>query len=180
MSYQETSSHFTQSKTRAVELSTKPEELFATFYYCKNTGHFVRHSRPRDVAGREGHGGYVYLNYKGVELLAHRVAYVMGHGRWPENQVDHIDGNRRNNALYNLRDTTRSENNCNTDHARGLTPAQQERGGADMVGLTQLPSGRYRARFKWQGEQIHVGTFGTAAETQAARQAIMKERGRPP
>lgn len=176
MTYEETSSHFTQSRTRAVEMATSPNELFETFYYCKNTGHFLRLST-REITGRTGHGGYKYLSYKGVQLLAHRVAFAMGHGRWPVNQVDHIDGNRQNNALYNLRDITRSENNRNTDRARGLTPAQRARGGSAMVGIKVLPSGRFRAAFKWQGKQYYAGTHGTPEEAQAARKAKMIEVG---
>ena len=161
-----------------MELATDPKELFDTFYYCKNTGHFVRLST-RDITGHSGHGGYIYLSFKGVQLPAHRVAFAMGYGRWPINQVDHIDGNRQNNALNNLRDITRSENNRNTDRARGLTPAQQARGGAAMVGIKVVPSGRFRAAFKWQGHQYYAGTHDTPEQAQAARQAKMCEVGCP-
>ena len=84
MIYEEASPHFTESRTRAMELATDPETLFKTFHYCKNTGHFMR-SKTSGLAERVGHGGYLYLSYKGVSLLAHRVAYAMGHGQWPIN-----------------------------------------------------------------------------------------------
>lgn len=43
----------------------------------------------------------------------HRVVFAMVHGRWPENEVDHINRIRNDNRPANLRDVTRSENQKN-------------------------------------------------------------------
>lgn len=58
--------------------------------------------------------GYRYLciNYK--KYLAHRVAWAYVHGEFPKNEIDHIDGNKQNNAISNLREATRVENTWNT------------------------------------------------------------------
>lgn len=42
--------------------------------------------------------------------LVHRVCWFLHHGSWPQNDIDHIDGNRLNNKIDNLRVCTRAEN----------------------------------------------------------------------
>jgi hypothetical protein len=178
MKYEEIDPHFTDSKTRRFERSTEPADLLNHLTYDPDSGAIHRIGFREKVATRIGHGGYLYLYHQGLSLLAHRVAFAMGNGVWPVNQVDHIDGDRTNNKLNNLADVTRSENNCNTDKARGLTPAQAARGGKLMVGLTKTISGRYRARFKYQNVQYDAGTHDSPSEAQAARRAMMARVGR--
>tara|TARA_R110002167_G_scaffold83526_8_gene226815 strand:- start:2904 stop:3512 length:609 start_codon:yes stop_codon:yes gene_type:complete len=45
---------------------------------------------------------------------AHRIVYAVAHGRWPSGNIDHIDGDPKNNSVSNLRDVTQTENmqNC--------------------------------------------------------------------
>ena len=45
--------------------------------------------------------------------LAHRIIWAMSYDEWPHNEIDHIDGNRQNNRLTNLRAATRQENSRN-------------------------------------------------------------------
>ena len=44
--------------------------------------------------------------------LAHRVIYALKHGEWP-NYIDHINGDRIDNRLTNLRSVIRTQNSCN-------------------------------------------------------------------
>jgi len=54
------------------------------------------------------------LTFQKVTYSANRIAYYLYHGVDPEGLVvDHIDGNRRNNAIHNLRAVTVSVNNMN-------------------------------------------------------------------
>lgn len=54
--------------------------------------------------------GYITIKLDGANYRAHRVVYAMFHGVWPENQIDHIDGDRSNNLISNLRDVTQQIN----------------------------------------------------------------------
>jgi len=56
---------------------------------------------------------YAYGDIFGRKYYAHRVAFAIMTGRWPE-IIDHIDGNKSNNCWQNLREVTRTENMQNT------------------------------------------------------------------
>lgn len=57
--------------------------------------------------------------------LAHRVVWALQHGKWPDYQIDHINGQRSDNRPANLRDVPESENHRNVgqrvNHASGVT-----------------------------------------------------------
>lgn len=66
-------------------------------------------------AGREAFAtvredGYLHGRILGRLMLAHRVIFAMHHGVWPENEVDHINGDRTENRIHNLRGATKIEN----------------------------------------------------------------------
>ena len=49
----------------------------------------------------------------GKNYYVHRIAWLIMTGKWPENQIDHIDRDPSNNKWSNLRDVTQTENQCN-------------------------------------------------------------------
>lgn len=67
------------------------------------------------VAGTPNIGGYVLIRVEGITYMAHRLAWFYVYGVWPAHQIDHINRERSDNRIANLREATNAENqqNCN-------------------------------------------------------------------
>ncbi len=63
--------------------------------------------------GALGSNGYLSTNIQKKRYLLHRLIFLFHHGHLPK-LIDHIDGNRFNNNINNLREATFSENICNS------------------------------------------------------------------
>ena len=78
------------------------------------------------VAGYVHATGYRKIQINGKRYYAHRLVFLMHHGYLPQ-FIDHIDNNRSNNRIENLRPATRGENqwnqaiaSCNTSGFKGV------------------------------------------------------------
>ena len=100
--------------------------------------------------------------------LAHRVAFALSEGRWPEGEVDHINGDKRDNRAPNLRDVSKSEN------ARNLPLTARSRHGALGVRWHKRDR-RWQAHINLSGCQIHLGTFARKQDAIAARKAAERK-----
>lgn len=117
--------------------------------------------------------GYRMGRIFNMHTAAHRVVFAMVHGRWPDDQIDHIDGNRSNNVPSNLREATRHQNKRNAGaHRNGSSrfcgvswSAERAKWVAQCMDTTgtQRNLGRYRdedaaaraydaAAAEWHGE----------------------------
>lgn len=73
----------------------------------------TRHSGQRAFSTVSTYG-YLTGRLNGISLYSHRVVWALHHGSFPDLWLDHIDGNRTNNLLSNLRQVSYRENNKNT------------------------------------------------------------------
>jgi hypothetical protein len=62
------------------------------------------------IAGKGTPKGYVYVGIGGKHYAAHCLIWLLVTGRWPKDQMDHINHIRNDNRLSNLREATNSEN----------------------------------------------------------------------
>ena len=95
-------------------------ELFRLLRYEPDTGFFFwrvyrsRGAYAGDKAGTISAHGYVIINIRKKLYRAHRLAWFYVNGRWPDADLDHINGVRTDNRWANLRQATRSQNNGNS------------------------------------------------------------------
>ena len=95
------------------------DELKSQLDYDKETGVFtwkVRNSnrvKIGQVAGNAHNCGYIELQVLGEKHLAHRLAWLYVHGEYPK-IIDHINGNRSDNRICNLRNVGYKENTYNS------------------------------------------------------------------
>ena len=62
--------------------------------------------------------GYRRVLINNKSFMAHRLCWLICNGKWPEKYLDHINGNRDDNRIENLREVTHLENNRNTHKHR--------------------------------------------------------------
>lgn len=87
------------------------EELRAEIIYNPEEGSFVRRRTGLPV-GAKGKTGYCRMYIKGIQYKSHRVAWMIFYGEIPD-KIDHINGDRSDNRISNLRSVTSSENSKN-------------------------------------------------------------------
>jgi len=158
-----------EGASRRTRLSPRPlpplallDEILA---YDPETGAFLNKKRRGTRAAglpkakKLKGGGYLNLRICGTLHKAHRLAFYIHHRREPEGDIDHIDGNKRNNRISNLREASRSNNCCNkrihTNNTSGVK-------GVDWH------SNRWRARILAHGVSQCIGRFKTIGEAEAA------------
>lgn len=83
--------------------------------YNPDTGHLVSRLYNKPVGWLKN--GYLnvdlYDQGKTKHFKVHRLIWMYVYGCWPKGEIDHVNGNRSDNRLCNLRDVTRSQNSQN-------------------------------------------------------------------
>lgn len=129
--------------------------------YDHQTGVFTwmpRHRKPQFAGKQAGctkANGYIYINIDGVGYLAHRLAFFYATGCHPKNTIDHIDGDKKNNSIANLRDVpslvnSQNRKKANADNKLGVL-------GVRFVESTHS----YRAQIRVRGSVKFLGNFKT-------------------
>lgn len=140
------------------------EQLVQLLSYDPDTGQFtwLKNTSLKNlvgkVAGSINSTGYVNMSLLGKKYSGHRLAWFYVHKKWPENNIDHIDGNRANNRISNLRDVSQSLNVVN---ARTALPKSGFKG-------VRSSGSRWRAYAENKGKYIGLGTYDTPEEAHAA------------
>jgi hypothetical protein len=101
----------------------------------------------------------VYYATKPYNVLGHRLAWFLHYGTLPINSIDHIDGNKSNNKIDNLRDVTNQENHWNRTTAKGY--------------YWHKSTNKFKGYIHINGKHNYLGLFHTEQE---ARNAYLKAK----
>lgn len=146
------------------------KRLKELLHYCPETGVFVWVVKPRknmelgDVAGSVNGCGYVQIQIDGKLYLAHRLAWLFVNGKLPPSLIDHINRQRADNRICNLRIATTTENLQNASIRTDNTSGQS---GVSWHKVTK----KWRARIQTGKKEIYIGLFNDISDAISARKA---------
>lgn len=147
--------------------------LLEALHYDADSGIFTwKVSSPRAKAGSEAGVllkiGYRAITVDGQRHLAHRLAWFYVHGTWPTHMIDHINGNRADNRISNLRSATARQNtlngplrSTNTSGFKGVSWASRRK--------------KWTARITSDYRVYILGYFDTKEEAHAAYSEAAKD-----
>lgn len=118
--------------------------------------------------------GYRHGSLDKTYVRLHRVVWAMVHGDWPDGELDHIDGNRLNNAVSNLRAVSASQNHRNQKRSKNNSSGH--------TGVSWYrPYGKWRATVSvGRGRAKHLGYFDHIEDAIQARQMADLQHGYDP
>ena len=126
--------------------------------YCPSTGKLFwktyRNSQAQ-VGQEAGHvdqkSGYRVVGLDRKVMQAHRIIWFIHYGRWPVHQIDHINHDRTDNRISNLREVSQIENLHNKSKSRNNSSGQ--------TGVYLTPEGKWKARICVKRKMFNLGTF---------------------
>ena len=139
-------------------------QLLKSHYYSPVTGLLYRRlpSGKLKLTGTLHHSGYFQTGINKKLYLVHRVAWLYKTGKWPEGEIDHIDGNTLNNKFANLRVGDKSDNAENKKRA----PITSSTG---LLGVSPNTNGeKFTAQIKVKGQYHYLGSYATPEEAHQA------------
>lgn len=132
------------------------QDLLHILDYDKMTGIFTwknplsRRVKRGMVAGSSHSKGYVSIRVQGVLYFGHVLAWFYVYKVWPKTLLDHVDTDKKNNRISNLRESSHSQNAANAKvHKDSVVP---------LKGVRKIRQ-KYEARISVQGCQKNLGVF---------------------
>lgn len=113
------------------------------------------------TTGSPDHRGYCRICVDGHLYLAHRLAWLYAHGRWPAAMIDHVNGDKSDNRIANLREATMAQNKMNV-----CAPRTNKSG---FKGVSwNSDAGKWMAYIRAAGKSYNLGRFDTPEAAHAA------------
>jgi hypothetical protein len=139
------------------------------FEYEPTTGVFRHRYDGRIARQTMTPKGYANIAVGGSKYPSHRVAWCMANGRQPTGDIDHINGDRSDNRLCNLRDVTRGENGRNAKTPRTNTSGH--------IGVSRRGEGSWYAYIKINQKRRWLGSFASIDDAIQARVQAQADLG---
>ena len=137
------------------------DEAHRQYQYNPTTGELISR-RLKKATSRQDKEGYVRLKIKGRDVFAHRVAFMMYHGYYPEGQIDHINRVKYDNRIDNLREASATCQN------RNKPPQSNNSSGVKGVSYTAKTK-KWKAAIKINGKWHYLGQYEDFYEAVAHR-----------
>lgn len=122
---------------------------------------------PGTRAGTKTKKGYIRICVNGRQVFAHRLAWLIAYGSPPKGYIDHINGDRSDNRIANLRVVNKAMNAQNRQGAN----SNNSHG---FLGVTYRPRQGWLAQIGIDGKQKVLGYFGTPEEASATYMAARR------
>lgn len=142
---------------------TIPDHVLSRLTYNAETGEIVWNCGSKNagrVAGSIAKDGYRHIGFtdggKFRSVLAHRVAWMLHFREQPPEQIDHINRQRSDNRIANLRPATPAEN---ARHRGPIRNAKYKGVAFDPSSRTKKP---WRAYIHLRKRRIYIGRYETA------------------
>jgi len=134
------------------------------FHWALDIQNKIGRKTPGKEIGSNNGRGYIQITYNDHMVMAGRLAWFFVHGEWPKGQIDHINRDRSDNRLENLRVVTQRVNAHNRANNQKIPGVRRSRSGK-----------RYIARIVINKKEKHLGSFSTEEEAAAAYQKAFDE-----
>lgn len=109
-------------------------------------------------------GGYLQGRLLYRKVQAHVIAWFLHYGNWPDCEIDHINHNRMDNRISNLREVTSSANKRNSTKRRDNI--------SGVVGVFwHKVSGKWCAFISADNSRMHLGLFDRLEDAVSARKS---------
>ncbi len=156
-----------------MNLTTK--EVANKFTYCDESGLLFRavdsgRWKKGELAGCLNADGYIIVSVGRTRYYAHRLIWLMKFGEWPSGEIDHIDGDRSNNRIENMRCVTKSGNMKNQKRNSRNTS------GAPGVGWDRTRN-KWRVQIYVNGKHSFQGRFDSKEEAVNHAKSIYMKSG---
>lgn len=123
------------------------------------------------AAGFENTQGYIGVRINRRYYAGHRIVWALHYGAWPSSMIDHINGNRSDNRISNLRLASPADNSRNAKAGKNNTS------GYKGVFFSKQ-AGKFQARITVNRLKRHLGYFDTAeAAHESYKTAAVKYHG---
>lgn len=147
--------------TKPAKRALNPNRLRELLAYCPETGLFtwrqVRGGKsPGDLAGSVCHAqgkSYIRIRLDDELIMAHRLVWLYVYGVWPDDELDHEDGDGTNNRLLNLIPADRLQNNKNASLRKDSKTG--------IPGVNAMPNGKFQVTIRHRGVANYLGTAET-------------------
>ncbi|BAE72763.1 HNH endonuclease family protein [Xanthomonas phage OP1] len=155
-------------ETTVVKKDLTFEEVDQLLSYDAETGLLTwkvakaNHVKVGDVTGCPDRNGHLRVVLNRKIYMVHRIAWLLSKGYWPNQQIDHIDGNTANNRLDNLRECTQAQNMQN------LGKRSDNKSGIQGISWYKRYQ-KWRAYICVNGDIQHLGYYESIEEAAAAR-----------